>query len=196
VWLDADASTMTPSDWDTALGRSVGVFLNGDGIHGRDTQGRRITDVNFLLYFNADEDEVGFRVPSDEYAPAWDVMIDTGGEGADSDVVKADQILMIAAKSLVVLRAHSAPETEPDHSVAASLAALTQTSTPETASLTAPAVTSAPADSVPNDSAPEVEPGASQGDGAAEGAASDGGDPPAGKSKPARKRRSSKKADS
>ncbi|MGO4247419.1 glycogen debranching protein GlgX [Paenarthrobacter sp. RAF54_2] len=187
VWLDADASTMTPSDWDTALGRSVGVFLNGDGIHGRDTQGRRITDVNFLLYFNADADEVGFRVPSDEYAPAWDVMIDTGGEGADSDVVKADQILMIAAKSLVVLRAHSTPESEPDHSVAASLAALSQTSTPETASLTAPAVDSKRTDSSTN---------ARSKNGSEAVSASDGGDPPVAESKPARRRRTSKKADS
>ena len=146
VWLDADASTMSPSDWDEALGRSVGVFLNGDGIHGRDNQGRRITDVNFLLYFNADQEDVDFRIPSDEYAPAWDVMIDTAGEGAEAGVIKPDQILSVGGKSLVVLRAHSTPEIEPDHSVAASLAALTQTSTPETASITAPAVTSLPYD--------------------------------------------------
>ncbi|MDI2034507.1 glycogen debranching protein GlgX [Paenarthrobacter nitroguajacolicus] len=146
VWLDADASTMSPSDWDEALGRSVGVFLNGDGIHGRDNQGRRITDVNFLLYFNADQEDVDFRIPSDEYAPAWDVMIDTAGEGAEAGVIKPDQILSVGGKSLVVLRAHSTPEIEPDHSVAASLAALTQTSTPETASITSPAVTSLPYD--------------------------------------------------
>jgi len=146
VWLDADASTMSPSDWDEALGRSVGVFLNGDGIHGRDNQGRRITDVNFLLYFNADQEDVDFRIPSDEYAPAWDVMIDTAGGGAEAGVIKPDQILSVGGKSLVVLRAHSTPEIEPDHSVAASLAALTQTSTPETASMTAPAVTSLPYD--------------------------------------------------
>ncbi|HKU34899.1 MAG TPA: glycogen debranching protein GlgX [Paenarthrobacter sp.] len=183
VWLDADASTMTPSDWDEALGRSVGVFLNGDGIHGRDNQGRRITDVNFLLYFNADQEEVGFRIPSDEYAAAWDVMIDTAGEGADADVVKADQILMIAAKSLVVLRAHTSPEVEPDHSVAASLAALTQTATPETASLTTPAVTSLSADHEGN----------TQDKAAADPSP---GDPPAEDAKPARKRRPSKKAGS
>ncbi|MFF2841898.1 glycogen debranching protein GlgX [Paenarthrobacter sp. NPDC057981] len=146
VWLDKDGTTMTPSDWDEALGRSVGVFLNGDGIQGRDNQGRRITDVNFLLYFNADQEEVDFRIPADEYAPAWDVMIDTAGEGAEAGVIKPDQILSVGGKSLVVLRAHSTPEIEPDHSVAASLAALTQTSTPETASITAPAVTSLPYD--------------------------------------------------
>ena len=44
------------------------------------------------------------------------------------------------AKSLVVLRAHTIEEVEPDHSVAASLAALTQTSTSETESLSTPMV--------------------------------------------------------
>jgi glycogen operon protein len=116
------------------------MFLNGDGIQGHDSRGRRITDVNFLLYFNAHDGDVEFTLPPDEYAPAWDVIIDTAGEGADSKPADAGTILSVAAKSLVVLRAHSAPEEEPDHSVAASLAALTQTATAETATLTAPAV--------------------------------------------------------
>ena len=139
-WLDPDGNTMRPEDWDSGFGRSVGVFLNGDGIRGRDNQGRRITDVNFLLYFNAHDDDVKFRLPSDEYAPAWDILIDTAGEGADSAPVEADGVVSVAAKSLVVLRAHSAPEEVLDHSVAASLAALTQTATAETAALTSPAI--------------------------------------------------------
>ena len=42
VWLDPDGSTMQPEDWDSGFGRSVGVFLNGDGIQGKDSRGRRI----------------------------------------------------------------------------------------------------------------------------------------------------------
>ncbi|MFB9713805.1 hypothetical protein, partial [Arthrobacter methylotrophus] len=49
-------------------------------------------------------------------------------------------VLGVGAKSLVVLRAHSVPDTDPDHSVAASLTALTLTSTAETAALTSPTV--------------------------------------------------------
>jgi len=139
VWLKTDGGEMLPEDWDAAFGRSVGVFLNGDGIQGRDNRGRRITDVNFVLYFNAHDDEVKFTLPSDEYAPAWDVMIDTAGQVVDSDTQRAGGILPVAAKSLVVLRAHSIVEVEPDHSVAASLAALTPVATPENATLTAPA---------------------------------------------------------
>ena len=80
---------MKPEDWDSGFGRSVGVFLNGDGIQGKDDRGRRITDVNFVLYFNAHDDDVEFTLPPDEYAPAWDVIIDTAGAGADSEPVQA-----------------------------------------------------------------------------------------------------------
>lgn len=140
VWLDVDASTMQPEDWDSGFGRSVGVFLNGDGIRAKDTRGRRITDVNFLLYFNAHDDMVNFTLPADEYAPAWDIIIDTAGHNADTEPVKAGAVLPVDAKSLVVLRAHSVPDVEPDHSVAASLAALSQTATSETESLSSPMV--------------------------------------------------------
>jgi glycogen operon protein len=140
VWLDADGTTMKPEDWDSGFGRSVGMFLNGDGIQGKDVRGRRITDVNFLLYFNAHDDMVKFSLPSDEYAPAWDIIIDTAGHNADTAPVKAGGHIPVDAKSLVVLRAHMVEEAEPDHSVAASLAALTQTSTSETEALSSPMV--------------------------------------------------------
>ncbi|MET3173757.1 UNVERIFIED_ORG: isoamylase [Arthrobacter sp. UYCu721] len=140
VWLDVEGDTMKPEDWDSGFGRSVGVFLNGDGIQGKDVRGRRITDVNFLLYFNAHDDTVKFTLPADEYAPAWDIIIDTAGHNADTEPVNAGEALPVDAKSLVVLRAHTVEETEPDHSVAASLAALSQTATSETEALSAPMV--------------------------------------------------------
>ena len=84
VWLNPDGNAMPPEDWDSGFGRSIGVFLNGDGIQGQDHRGRRITDDNFLLYFNAHDDDVEFKLPPDEYAPAWDVIIDTADQ-ADTD---------------------------------------------------------------------------------------------------------------
>jgi isoamylase len=156
VWLDVDGTNMKPEDWDSGFGRSVGMFLNGDGIRGKDYRGHRITDVNFLLYFNAHNEMVKFTLPSDEYAPAWDIMIDTAGHNADTEPVTAGQALPVDAKSLVVLRAHSLPETEPDHSVAASLAALTQTSTSETQALSTPTVPEPKKPTVPEPKKPTV----------------------------------------
>lgn len=123
VWLDTAGELMAPEDWNAGFGRSIGVFLNGQGIRGRDQRGQRITDKNFLLYFNANDEPETFTVPSEEYGPMWDEVIDTAGVYADSDPIPAGGPVRVEAKSMVVLRAHEEVE-EPDHSVAASLAIL------------------------------------------------------------------------
>ena len=53
------------------------MFLNGQGIRGRDARGGRITDVNFVLYFNASEETVTCVLPPDEYAEGWEVVVDS-----------------------------------------------------------------------------------------------------------------------
>jgi glycogen operon protein len=123
AWLDSDASEMTPEDWDSSLSRSVGVFLNGQGIRARDSRGQALYDVHFLLYFNAHDEATVFTLPSSEYSEAWDIVIDTAGAAADSPPCAAGTALTVEAKSMVVLRAHQEEQTEPDHSVAASLTA-------------------------------------------------------------------------
>jgi isoamylase len=122
VWLTPSAEEMVPEDWDAGFGRSIGVFLNGDGIRGRDARGQRVTDVNFLLFFNAHDDSIEFTLPPAEYSPAWEIVIDTAGVAADTTPRSAGDIVAVESKSLVVLRAHVAVEVEADHTVAASLA--------------------------------------------------------------------------
>ncbi|RFA22088.1 glycogen debranching protein GlgX [Subtercola boreus] len=125
VWLNPDALEMEPEEWDAALSRSLGVFLNGQGIRGRDYRGERVTDVNFLVYFNADDVNVAFTLPSAEYGAAWDVVIDTAGQATDQDPSKPGAILTVWPKSMMVLRAHRRETADPDHSVAASLSSMT-----------------------------------------------------------------------
>ena len=62
-------------------------------------------------------------LPPEEYAAAWDVVIDTGGTPDEATVLKAGATFPLKEHSLLVLREHSEPEVEPDHSVAASVAA-------------------------------------------------------------------------
>ena len=131
VWLNEDGTPMKPEDWDTQLGRSLGVFLNGQGIRGNDRRGQPITDASFLLYFNADDEPVTVTLPPREYGELWDQIIDTAGEGADADPAGPDAKVQVAAKSMIVLRAHPQEEEVHDHSVAASLAALAGAKTRE-----------------------------------------------------------------
>jgi glycogen operon protein len=125
VWLSPDGDEMKSEDWDESRARTVAKFLNGAGIRERDTRGKNVTDVNFLLCFNADPEDVEFTLPPAQYAPAWEIVVDTAGQGADSVPRPAGAIQTVSARSLVVLRAYQEPEILPDHSVAASLAGLT-----------------------------------------------------------------------
>ena len=123
VWLRPDGEYMLPEDWDSGFGRCIGVFYNGHGIHEKDTRGRRITDDNFVLIFNADDEGVNFQLPSQEHSSLWEIMVDTAGT-AGTEPVKAGSVLELAAKSTLVLRAYSGPDEVVDHSAAASLAAM------------------------------------------------------------------------
>ena len=123
VWLTPGGEEMEPENWDSGFGRAIGVFLNGNGIQGRDLRGQRITDLNFAIFFNAGDDPVDFTLPSEEFSGSWEIVIDTSGELADTEPRRATDVLRVVAKSLVVLRAWVAPEVEIDHSVAASLSA-------------------------------------------------------------------------
>ncbi|MET0580025.1 MAG: glycogen debranching protein GlgX, partial [Ilumatobacteraceae bacterium] len=89
VWLNPDGAAMGPEDWDAGFGRALGVFLNGEGISGRDARGERITDLSFVIYFNAHDDIVNFTLPGPDYAQAWETVVDTAGAGADSEPLKA-----------------------------------------------------------------------------------------------------------
>ena len=125
VWLHLDGRAMEQDDW-TSGSQAIGMYLNGDGIAGKDARGRTITDDHFLIYFNADG-AAEVTLPPDEFARAWDVVIDTSGAADTASTMAASKTFQIATRTVVVLQEHAEPEDEPDHSVAASIAALAQT---------------------------------------------------------------------
>ncbi|HEX5917872.1 MAG TPA: glycogen debranching enzyme, partial [Nocardioides sp.] len=127
VWLDLDGEPMEDDGWEG--GKAIGMYLNGNGIAGKDARGATITDDHFLLYFNADG-PAQVTLPAEEYAAAWDVVIDTSGNPDADPTLEAGATFDLDTHSLVVLREHSEPVASPDHSVAASLAARSGTDVP------------------------------------------------------------------
>ncbi len=125
VWLRPDGSQMQPEDWDSGFGRAVGVFLNGDGIRERDRRGQPISDLHFILLFNAGDEPVDFSLPDNEFSPHWDVLVDTGSGQISTGVAEPGSIVPVDAKAMVVLGEHRDAVSEPDHSVAASLTVMT-----------------------------------------------------------------------
>ena len=61
---------MSDEDWDSGFGKSVAVYLNGQGIPDLDPRGQRVTDDSFVLCFNAHHEPIEFTLPPKEFGAA------------------------------------------------------------------------------------------------------------------------------
>ena len=112
VWLHLDGRPMEQDDWDDGA-QAIGMYLNGHGIAGLDPRGQKIVDEHFLLYFNADG-PAEVTLPPDEYADAWEAVIDTGAAAEDDSSRPAGSTFTMETRSVVVLKQYTPPEVEPD----------------------------------------------------------------------------------
>ncbi len=108
AWLTPAGDEMTPADWDSGFGKSLTVFLNGDGIPYKDPRGERVTDDSFLLCFNAHYEDLEFTLPDGNYGAEWTVDLDTntptGARDDESAVVRAGTSTTVVSRSVLVLR--------------------------------------------------------------------------------------------
>jgi len=132
VWLHPDGRPMADADWTADGARVIGMFLNGDAIAGKDGTGNAIVDDSFLLYFNGGADDVELTLPPAEYAPEWDVAIDTAADGPEAAPLAAGAARTLAGSSALVLIEHANSDAEPEMSAAASVAAMIKIEDEET----------------------------------------------------------------
>ncbi|MDQ1731663.1 MAG: isoamylase [Pseudonocardiales bacterium] len=105
AWFSPDGGAMTEEDWDSGFGRSVAVYLNGQGIPDRDARGQRVVDDSFVLIFNAHDAAIDFTLPGPEYGQAWTPVIDSDhAEFPEGDPVKSGGVVRVGARALVVLQ--------------------------------------------------------------------------------------------
>jgi isoamylase len=105
AWFTPDGSEMTEEDWDSGFGRSVAVYLNGHGIPDRDSRGERVVDESFVLCFNAHHEDIEFHLPTADYRPRWEPVIDSAVSVlVDSKPIEAGGIVTVQARTLIVLR--------------------------------------------------------------------------------------------
>ena len=103
-WFTPDGAEMTEEDWDSGFGRAIAVYLNGQGIPTTDVRGQRVVDDSFLLCFSAHDEPIDFRVPSAEYAAAWEVVLDTLRPDDGELVIKSGETITVGPRALVVLQ--------------------------------------------------------------------------------------------
>ncbi len=105
-WFSPDGTEMSEEDWGSGFGRAIAVFLNGQGIPDRDGRGQRRVDDSFVMCFSAHHEPIDFHLPPDEYAPAWEVVLDTvhADEEAAPRTFRAKDVISVGPRAIVVLR--------------------------------------------------------------------------------------------
>ena len=76
AWFKPDGKQMTDQDWNARHARTLGVFLSGAAIPGRDEHGRAISDDSFVLMFNAHSRVIYWAYPK-AFGADWRLSIDT-----------------------------------------------------------------------------------------------------------------------
>jgi len=106
-WFRPDGSEMNDDDWDSGFGKSVAVYLNGQGISDLDARGQRVTDDSFFLCFNAHQELIEFTLPPGEFGSAWLPVVDTAeaAKPVDRQSIPAGGVVRVAARATVVLQA-------------------------------------------------------------------------------------------
>jgi isoamylase len=109
VWLTPAGDDMTEADWRASYAKAVAVFLNGAAITEPDPRGDPVTDMKFLLMFNAGADPITFTLPEPKLGSDWEVVIDTTSEDGlgDAEAYATKTKVEVLGRGVVVLRSRT-----------------------------------------------------------------------------------------
>ncbi|MFJ9128499.1 glycogen debranching protein GlgX [Streptomyces sp. NPDC102340] len=106
AWFTSRGTEMTEGDW-YAPAATVGMYLSGRDIPGRDARGEPITDDSFLAVLHAGDRAESFVLPGEPWARSYEVVVDTGEEeqGAAPAVLhEAGATVTVEARTVLLLK--------------------------------------------------------------------------------------------
>jgi len=105
-WYNPDGTSVTDEQWHDDDVKAIAIFLNGEELMSPDSQGKRITDDSFLMFFNPHPDPLEFIIPPSLIRQCWQPIIDTKDPQGfiDSDQTHcASEKIPVAPRSMIVL---------------------------------------------------------------------------------------------
>lgn len=105
AWFLPDGSEMTDDHWQHDFAKSLGVYLNGKGIHTVHADGATVVDDSFYLIFNAHHEPVEYKLPEAKYGKQWHTVLNTANPTSEEGNKHASQSMVKAeGRSIVVLK--------------------------------------------------------------------------------------------
>ncbi|MGV9253881.1 glycogen debranching protein GlgX [Streptomyces sp. NPDC003697] len=106
AWFTPRGTEMTEGDW-YAPAATLGMYLSGRDIPGRDERGAAVVDDSFLAVLHAGDRPVDFELPGPPWATRYDVVVDTSREdqsGPPGTGHRAGAAITVPARSVLLLR--------------------------------------------------------------------------------------------
>lgn len=105
AWFLPDGNEMSEEHWKNDFAKSLAVYLNGNGIHVPDQNGKQIIDDSFYVIFNAHFENLDYALPNEKYGEQWVSILDTRfNKIEETQRYKAGDIINVASRSIIVLR--------------------------------------------------------------------------------------------
>ncbi|MFC7895255.1 glycogen debranching protein GlgX [Streptomyces sp. NPDC057381] len=106
AWFTARGTEMTEQDW-YAPAATLGMYLSGRDIPGRDERGAPFADDSFLAVLHAGERPASFVLPAAPWAERYEVVVDTSGEAQAQEpggTHTAGAEITVPGRSVLLLR--------------------------------------------------------------------------------------------
>lgn len=106
AWFTPQGAEMTEGDW-YAPAATLGLYLSGRDIPGRDARGEQITDDSFLAVLHAGHTPCDFHLPGAPWARSYELLLDTSREDqstAPGTVHGGGTTLTVPGRSVLLLR--------------------------------------------------------------------------------------------
>ena len=105
AWFLPSGKEMDQHHWNEDFAKSLGIFLNGHGIHALGPRGQEIIDDSFYLIFNAYHDTLQYVLPEKKYGKEWHLEFATANNvELLKEVYLANDKVVVESRSIIVLR--------------------------------------------------------------------------------------------
>jgi isoamylase len=104
AWFLPEGTQMTEEHWTNDFAKSLGVFLNGNGLGTFAENGDLITDSSFYVIFNAFHDKLSYCLPEKKYGKVWRKILDTSKPTFDSTEYAPKSEVEVEGRCVVLLQ--------------------------------------------------------------------------------------------
>jgi isoamylase len=104
AWFLPEGTEMSDENWNHDFAKSLGVFLNGKGLHYVDPKGEQIIDDNFYMIFNAHDEPLDYHLPEKILDKPWTKILDTSTVKVGEELISENEVIKVNGRSVVLLQ--------------------------------------------------------------------------------------------